>query len=69
MVTQRANTHPVLKGLLFLCILIPTIGCVLMTMGAWRFEGDMLDGSLRTLAIMSGVLGAFLILLLDKIDS
>ncbi len=63
---QRGETHPVLKTLLTLCLAVPTVGCIIMAMGAWRVHGDAWDGGLTAFVILTGFVGLALILLLDK---
>jgi len=60
--------HPVLKTLLIFCLATPTIGCMLMSMGAWRVNGEYLDGGLTFFVILTGLIGLALIALLDKMD-
>lgn len=67
-VVQRGNVHPVLKLLLFFCMATPTLGCIIMSMGAWRVHGDALDGALTAFVIVTGLIGNISILLLDKVD-
>ena len=67
-VVQRGNVHPVLKGLIWLCMLLPTVSTVLMAIGAWDVHGDRLDGALTSAAVLSGVIGTILIFLLDRVD-
>lgn len=68
MVVQRGNVHPVLKGLLTFCLTVPTLGCIVMAMGAWRVHNDQWDGGLTAFVIITGLIGLCLIPMLDKAD-
>ena len=62
-------THPILKGLIWICMIAPTLGCILMSIGAWHVQGDKLDGGLTATVIITGIIGTVLIFLIDKVDS
>jgi len=67
-VVQRGNIHPVLKIILFISMIVPTVGCILMAMGAWRPVGDAWDGGLISVVSITGFFGFMAILLLDKLE-
>lgn len=58
--------NPMIKLLLTVCLVIPTVGCVLMSIGAWDFKSDSLDGAMTATAIVSGLVGVVLISVLDR---
>lgn len=63
---KTLKVHPVMKGMLIACCVIPGISVVLMTMGAWDIKGDDWDGALRMLAVLCSIIGPLLVLILDR---
>lgn len=66
--------NALLKTTGIVCQTIPVVAVVLMTMGAWDVAldsaggGDALDGGLRTLAVVAGLVGVLCWAIADSVS-